>query len=94
MLFVNIFLIVLSVLALAKAVKEWKEVYVILEPYFAREDVLDDVVEEEVVQPRYDVEGYKRRMAVLRQSADEDGLFDYQEEEPVSDFTGIEVAEE
>ena len=93
--FICVLLICCSLFVLAKAVKEWREVWGIVSTMFVREE---EMVEEEEVEeyykPRYDVESYRKRMAELRKSVDQDGVFDYPVVPPRDDFTGTEINEE
>lgn len=62
--------------------------------WFADRKVIEEE-EEEYVDPfltgRYDVEAYRRRMEKMRETMDEDGLFDIPETPPKTDFTGVEI---
>ena len=53
-----------------------------------------EVVEEEPVKPRYDIEGFKRRMERLKKDVDVDGLYDVPIVPPRTDFTGAEIITE
>lgn len=48
--------------------------------------------DDDVVTPRYDVEGFRKRMQALKK--DEDGLFDIPPEPVRNDFTGAEILTE
>lgn len=66
-----------------------------LSSWFASRRVIEDEEEEEYVDPfltgRYDVEAYRKRMEKMRETMDEDGLFDIPEAPPKTDFTGVEI---
>lgn len=53
-----------------------------------------EVVDEEPVKQRYDVDGFKRRIERLKRDVDEDGLFDVPVVPPRTDFTGTEIITE
>lgn len=71
------------------------KLYLSLSSWFASRRVIEDEEEEEYVDPfltgRYDVEAYRRRMEKMKETMDEDGLFDIPESVPKTDFTGVEI---
>lgn len=87
---------VISLYIFALAVEAWKNVLPmnILSDLFGRsvaEDEGTEVPEEDYVKPRYDVDGYRRRMAKLKESMDDDGLYEVPVKPVQTDFTGTEV---
>lgn len=95
MVFINVFLICLSLYILGKAVKEWREIVLITISFFQnmfyKEEKEEDEEWEMEGRPKYDVHAFTNRMAELRKSMDEEGLFDYPIPEKKTDMTGTEI---
>ena len=93
-----ILLIVISFYILGRAVQVWQYVLPtnLFSGLFSRNKVEEgsEIPEEEYVKPKYDVAAYRERMAKLKKSMDDDGLYEVQPEPVRSDFTGTEVITE
>lgn len=66
----------------------------ILSPFFSgleKEETTVEVPEEKTARTRYDVDAYRRRMQKLKESADENGLYEYTITRDKGDNTGAEV---
>lgn len=53
-----------------------------------------EIPTEDPVKQKYDVEGFRKRIDMLKRDIDEDGLFDVKEPIRPTDFTGAEVITE
>jgi hypothetical protein len=91
----EIMLISLSILLIAKAANEAMELAIYIHSsdlVFRRNkeelSSVEEPAEETPVKLRYDVDGFKSRMAKIR---DMDGLYDIAPTPPITDFTGTEV---
>ena len=91
---------VISLYILAKAVEQWKYLIPLnlLSGLFSRSGTEGnsgtEVPQEQLIKPRYDIEAYRERMKKLKESVDDDGLFDVPPVKMETDFTGTEIITE
>lgn len=57
----------------------------------AAEEIVEKSSEDDFYTGRYDIYAFRERMQKLK---DENGLYDIPEEPEITDFTGVEIAEE
>lgn len=65
-----------------------KDVY---EKEYADENNLDEAVEIATDKPRYDVNAYKERIRKMKETMNEDGIFDWVDAPARDDITGTEI---